>query len=539
MSKNRYSCLLSVPNASITLTNVGTNQQFTATSKGNGFYTFSNLSPANYKVSATASSFAEWVGTLTLRVAQAAEVNPQLTPAGVSTKVTVRDVTPVIDRVNPTISDVKDATTIETLPVANRSILNVLAFSPGVVSNGVGGSGAGFTRVNGIPGGSMAYLVDGQTAANRFTNELQSNPQPLPTFQEVKIITSNGDAQYGRPGVVELVTKSGTNNFHGQLFELNRNNYLTARNAFSGPSIPYLMRNEFGGQVGGPVWIPKVYNGRNRTFFFVDLEGIRENSFAAPQYIVPTTAQRGGDLSTLADAQGAPIKIYDPVSTTLVGGAYTRTQFAYNGTPNVIAPNRLNPVSQKILNTYMPQPNIANSSFYEGTPNYIPTSAAASNRNKLYTGKIDQLFGPNRLALRYTYTNQSQLTPGYLLNPRINNTGGHNGAIVFTQVIGAHAVNVIRAGVQYDHRFTGPVPISPSITAALGLPTYSDTIAWPSFYFDGSNDGYWSGIDRNNPQDFPDQTITLGDQFSLNRGNHQIMFGFEVQNSRINTLEIG
>ena len=136
-----------VPGAAISLTNVGTAQQLSTTAKGDGFYTFTNLSPANYKISVTAPGFAEWVGLVTLRVSQAAEVNASLTAASVSTRVTVRDVTPVIDRVNPTLSDVKNATTIETLPVQNRSILNVLAFSPGVVAGLYGGSGGGYTRV--------------------------------------------------------------------------------------------------------------------------------------------------------------------------------------------------------------------------------------------------------------------------------------------------------------------------------------------------------------------------------------------------------
>src|SRR6185437_7679396 len=142
-----------VPGATVDLTNVGTNQTLSTTARGDGFYTFTNLSPANYKVTVTAQGFAQWVGVLTLRVSQDAEVSPKLTAASVTTQVTVKDVTPVIDRVNPTISDVKNATTIETIPVENRNILNVLAFSPGVVAGGVGGSGGGFTRVNGIPGG--------------------------------------------------------------------------------------------------------------------------------------------------------------------------------------------------------------------------------------------------------------------------------------------------------------------------------------------------------------------------------------------------
>lgn len=132
----------------------------------------------------------------------------------------------------------------------------------------------------------MSFLVDGQTAANRFSNELQTNSQPIPTFQEVKIITTSGDVQYSCPGTVDLVTKSGTNKFHGQLFELNKNNTLQARPAFSGPTIPYLMHNEFGGQITVPLkW--------DHTFFFFDAEWIRENANANVSYtMVPTSVVR-------------------------------------------------------------------------------------------------------------------------------------------------------------------------------------------------------------------------------------------------------
>lgn len=218
-----------VPGATVTLTNLGTNQTRSTTSNSDGFYTFVNLAPANYKVSVTASGFAGWIGVLTLRVSQAALVDATVNAATVSTQVTVRDVTPVIDSVNPTISDVKNSTAIETIPVANRNILNVLAFSPGVVAGSYGGSGAGNTRINGMPPGSVDFLVDGQSMTNRNTNELQQNAQPTPTFQEVKVITAQGNAQYGAPGVVELVTKSGTNHFHGQVYELNQNNHLQAK----------------------------------------------------------------------------------------------------------------------------------------------------------------------------------------------------------------------------------------------------------------------------------------------------------------------
>jgi hypothetical protein len=546
-----------VSGATVTLTDIGTSQTSTTKSGADGFYAFSDLSPANYKLTVSAPGFSEWVGVLTLRVSQAALVDATLNAASVTTQVTVKDVTPVIDAVNPTLSDVKNATAIETIPVQNRSILNVLAFSPGVVAGGYGGSGGGYTRVNGIPGGSIDYLVDGQTMSNKFTNELQQNPQPTPTFQEVKIVTASGDAQYGRPGMVELVTKSGTNQFHGQAYELNRNNHLQARTYNSGPLVPFLQHNEWGAQLGGPVWIPKVYNGKNKTFFFVDFEWIQQNSNGFEQYIVPTQTERQGNLSDVylggsGTTNPTPIQIYDPDSTTFdpISGAYTRT--AFNG--NIIPANRLNPVAQKVFGVTpvsglvpLAEPNIQGVDFWDGTANYVPAASADTSRQKSYTAKVDQIFGPNRLAARYTYTNATTVTPEYYAptEPDQGISGGDNGALTFTTAIGARMVNVARGGVQYEHHYSGPEPI-PGVTTALGLPAYQNQVGWPSFYYNyngitgaSNNDNYWVGIDRDNPKDYPDQTITGSDQLSYNRGNHQLTFGFEVSNYRLTTFEVG
>jgi hypothetical protein len=543
-----------VSGATVTLTNIGTSQVLTTTSRNDGFYTFTSLSPTNYKISVTASGFANWVGVLTLRVSQNALVDATLNAASVATQVTVQDVTPIIDSVDPTLSDVKNATAISTIPVQNRSILNVLAFSPGVVANNYGGSGGGYTRVNGIIGGSLDYLVDGQTMVNHWSNELQSTPPSTLTFQEVKIMTTGGEAEYGRPGEVELVTKPGTNNFHGQIFELNKNQYLQAKTFNSGPTVPFLQHNEYGAQLGGPVWIPKVYNGRDKTFFFFDIEWIKNNQNAVEQYIVPTAAQtgaggNGADLSTVFDTNGNLINDYDPNSTVYdpVTDTYTRTQFSYNGAPNVIPPNRLNPSIQTMFGntpssgfeTY-PKPNINNPNIWQYTPNYEPPSSKSTSNEKQITAKVDQIFGPNRLAARYTYTDQNQLTPLYYAPtaPDIRQNGGDNGSLTLTTALGPRAINVAHIGVQYNHAFRGP-QTNTSIIGALGLPAYTDLVSWPGFYWFYGNDNYWTSLDRDNPQDYPNQIISGSDQFSYNRGNHQFMFGFEVDNSRITTYEIG
>lgn len=543
-----------VPGATVELTNVGTNQTLTTTSKADGFYVFTNLSPANYKVSVTAQGFAQWEGLLTLRVSQDAEVDAKLTAASVSTKVTVRDVTPVIDRVNPTISDVKNATAIETVPVANRNILAVLAFSPGVVAGSYGGAGAGNTRINGLPPGSVNFQVDGQSVTNRNTNELQDNPQPTPTFQELKVITSNGDAQYSSPGVVEMVTKSGTNHFHGQIYELNQNNHLQAKIFNQRAAVPYLQHNEYGFQVGGPVWLPKIYNGRNKTFFFVDMEWIKQNANQVEQYTIPTLDQRHGDLSTVfgpdpsGTGPGVPITIYDPLST--VPGTFARTPFSYNGTANALPPNRLNPVTQKVFGVTpvsglvpLALPNIPGAAYWDYNPNYTPPTAKSTVDNRLYTFKVDQILGLNRLSARYTFTDSKatryrSYTP---TEPDENENGGHNGALSFTEVINPRMVNTIHVGIQYNNKeHTGPQPIA-NVSQLLGLPTYQTNLTWPQFYFDSytGTDNYWTGIDRTGIKDYPTQTVSGSDQFSWNKGNHQMFFGFDYNNYRVTTQENG
>jgi hypothetical protein len=541
-----------VPGATVTLTNVGTNHEMSTISRADGFYNFTNLDPADYKIGVSASGFAAWAGNLTLRVSQNALVDATLTAATVTTQVTVRNVTPLIDAVDPMISDVKNSTAISTIPVQNRNVLSVLAFSPGVVAGGYGGSGGNYTRVNGIIGGSIDYLSDGQTMVNHWSNEyaLPSGyaPQSTLTLQEVKVITSNGTAEFGRPGVVEMVTKSGTNHFHGQIFELNQNQHLQARPFNSGLTVPFLQHNEYGFQLGGPVWLPKVYNGRNKTFFFFDMEWLKNNRNTPEQYIVPTQAMRQGDLSTLTGSDGNPVLIYDPNSTVQAGPAYSRTQLAYLGTPNVIPPNRLNPVTQKILGvthvagfTPYPAANINQPLIWQGLPNYEPPASKSLQNQKQITAKLDQLFGTNRLAARYNYSSLNTLSPLYYAPtaPDVGISQSHNGSLMLTSPLGAHAVNVAHVGVQYTHAFRGPAPV-PGVIKALDLPAYQDLVSWPGFYwFYGSNDGYWTGLDRDNPQDYPDQIVSASDHFSYNRGNHQMMFGFDVSNSRLTTFEIG
>ena len=154
--------------------------------------------------------------------------------------------------------------------------------------------------------------------------------------------------------------------------------------------------------------------------------------------------------------------------------------------------------------------------------------------------KIDQLFGSNRLAGRYTYTDQNNFGLGYFLNPNTRLYGGHNAALSYTGLINPSMVNELRGGVQRFHAYRGPALLDPPITETLGLPTYPGTVAWPSFCFgDSWTQSYFDCIDRDNPQDAPTLTFNAADNLSWTRGKHEMKFGFFFQRTNTNTFETG
>ena len=527
-----------IPKAAIELTNTGTGEHRSQSASAAGGYIFTALPPGNYSLKATAAGFSEWSGQLVLRVAQEAVVDIPLQTGSLKTVVEVPDVTPTINPESSSLADVKEASRIETLPLQTRNFLGILNFTPGVVANGFAGQGAGYTRVNGIPGGSMDYLVDGATASERYTNELQRLPQALPTIQEIRVNTSNTNAEYSRPGVVEVVTKSGSNQFHGQFFELNQNDHFAAK-SFHQKSVNFLVRNEYGFNLAGPVFLPKIYNGHNKTFFFFDYERIHQRSAASQNlYTVPEAPWKAGDFSTFKDGTGVPILIYDPLSTVKdqATGSYNRT--AYPG--NKIPTTAMNAIGRKVA-SYLPDPNLS-TPWYDG-PNWQDPNAKLQDDRSMLTAKVDQVFGNSRLSGRYTYTDESQVSPKYFLNPNVRSLGGHNASLSYTDPISPTMINEVRAGLQRFHAYRGPVPISPPITEALGLPTYPGTVAWPSFYFVDYNSSwltnYFDGIDRDNPQDAPSLTLTFADYFSWTRTKHEMKFGAIFQRSQVNTFETG
>src|SRR6266576_6810594 len=207
----------------------------------------------------------------------------------------------------------------------------------------------------------MEYSQDGAPMTNRnFGGEANSAQATLPdpdSVQEAKFETLNSSAQFSTPATVILTTKSGTNQVHGSAFETARNNYFGIAKARQNPSdfaAPHLVRNEFGASVGGPIWIPKLYNGKNKSFFFFAYERFSLRQASNELVTVPTVAMRNGDFSGLVNRAGILQQLYDPNSTQSQANNYQRTPF-----PNTQIPlSRISPLAKTL---------------YAATP--LPTSA--------------------------------------------------------------------------------------------------------------------------------------------------------------------
>ena len=266
-------------------------------------------------------------------------------------------------------------------------------------------------RVNGLQNDTQSVRIEGQESTNtQQPNASHINPG-VEAMEEVTLQTSNFAAEFGEVGggLINFTAKSGTNQFHGSSFEYLRNEFLNAGQPFtsdgSGNHIRAKARsNDYGFSVGGPVWIPKIYNGHNRTFFNFNLESAPGTSVVVGNISVPTAAYRIGDFSSIRtskslgpDAEGRNIienTIYDPNSNHTINGLISRDPF----TNNIIPQNRLDPVAVKIQNL-IPNPTVAGPSINNFLQNFSKPTGA-----KLFTTKIDHSLTSNaKMAFYYSH----------------------------------------------------------------------------------------------------------------------------------------
>jgi hypothetical protein len=399
-----------VPQASVTLEHLRTDIRFETKTNEVGFYVFPSLQLGDYKLTVNALGMQRWQGDIVITVGQRAVVNVALQIARAAEQITVAgDVTPLVTTTTPTVSTTLERARIEQLPLNSRQIMNLLA----VTVPGLEGA-ASQPRVYGLRDSAMELLQDGVNLQDRNTGAIQSRPPGLDTVQEFRVETAVSSAKLNRPASVILTTRSGSNAVHGSVFLTGRNSgFGVARqrqDTFVKP--PPLVRNEFGASGSGPVYIPKLYNGRNRTFFFAAWEEFRQRQYTNTGSAVWTEAMRRGDFSALADAQGRRITLYDPWSVG-AGPNYTKTPYINNQLPTA----RLSPLAKYIFGvTPLPTaPNInplVESNYFGPAPNHQDTRTFTF-RGDHRVGDKDSLFG------RYSKGLNDQVTR------RAFQTGGH------------------------------------------------------------------------------------------------------------------
>jgi hypothetical protein len=346
-----------IADAEVTLMSGATDAQRSAKTNSEGYYTLLLLEPGTYTLRIQKAGFQSIVQAgLKLDVAQSARLDFTLSVGSVNQEVTVTASAPLLESDTATPGQTIDNSTIVNLPLNGRNSDAFATLVPGVRAalsfTGVAYSfyTDQFVSVNGCRPNQNLFLLDGGANSNAAFNGPGFYPS-VDLVQEYKVETNNYSAEFTDTtgGVVNVITKSGTNQVHGDLFEFLRNSKLVATNFFlnqAAQTIGAFTFNQFGATVGGPVVIPHVYNGRNSTFFFFSYEGLRWVQGFPVTASLPTNAQRTGDSST-RNQSGQLIAIYDPASTVpnpSAPGTYTRSAFPANRIPT----SRQDPVALNI-----------------------------------------------------------------------------------------------------------------------------------------------------------------------------------------------
>jgi len=371
-----------VQGASITASNAETGVGRTAVSTDSGYYTIPLLTPGNYLVSVSKDGFKPVsITNLTLGVGNNVVKDFALEVGAVSEAVTVRGGVELVDTQSGTIKRVVEEQRIVDLPLNGRDVTELLAIQAGVLQTTSNGPGNGFV-VNGSRETGVSYSLDGGLNTNSYQNFSGGFPNP-DAIEEFSVQTNNFSAEYGNAvgAVVSVITKSGTNQFHGSAFEFIRNGVFDARDYFAA-SRDSLKRNQFGGTFGGPIL-------RNRLYFFFSYQDsvIRSNPLTKIQTL-PSASMRLGDFS------GVSKQIYDPVT----GNPYPNNQ---------IPVAQFSPVAEAFLK-YLPTPASTDGTFTTGYP--------IINDQPEYTGRVDWDLGKNRLTGRIYYTEFKQPFTGDLSN---------------------------------------------------------------------------------------------------------------------------
>ena len=519
-----------IPQVAVTAINVETGVETRVRSNSAGYYRLQNLPIGVYNVSVEAAGFRKHLREgITLTTGQQLGLDVALELGSTGQSITITGEAPPIETRTSEVDTLVESKSISALPLGNRRTLNVVQLSGAAVFVGYPNTPANVNPSFSIAGGrtqSQMAWIDGGNAQNARIGTPQINlDPPVEAIEEVKVLTNNYSAEYGASasGVVIETTKSGTNQLHGSAYEFFRNNAMDAPGFFApvrnGQKVsPELRYNVFGVATGGPI-------RKDKTFFFFDYEGQRLRTSSSTILTVPTLLQRKGDFSQTFNTSGKIIPIYDPATTQLVNGSYTRQPFANNTIPT----SQLDRVALAFLD-YYPAPNQAPSNV-AGANNFSGTPVTGSPAD-FYMIKGDHNFSnKDRLTGRYMRVAGTASIATIYPNGGAGDPTNH--AENWMQYVYANWTHVVGAAQVNDFRFTYNDRLYHNMSAGLGgdYPSKLGLKGVPGDAFPAIAPAGFNGLGASQQErlETPIRTEQFVDNYSWNRGRHALKFGLEVR----------
>lgn len=396
-----------VPDAVAAAVNTRTRIRVETRTNETGVYRIPFLPAGDYELTVQKDGFDRArVSDIRLTVGLTATVNVELKTGSLQQEVTVEARAVQLEQESFSLGNTINSKQIVELPLLGRNPYSLLQLAPGVMPKG--GAGAG-PIINGGRSNTSEILLDGAETRNSTTNDIAYTP-PLETVAEFKVYTSGFSSEFGRSGggVLTVATRSGTNEWHGALYEFLRNDKLNANSWTSnrvGLPRNAFRRNEYGAAIGGPIRAPGLYDGRNRSFFFFNFEQVPQRSPDNVLVTVPTLAERGGNFSGTATNTGQTIRIYDPYTTIPEPGRpgqFIRAPFP----DNTIPASRFEPITQNVLKL-IPEPNRNTL-----VQNYVRNNSRQNDTTRWFTRFDHNLSSRQRLFLTVGTQGNEQFTPG-------------------------------------------------------------------------------------------------------------------------------
>ncbi len=504
---------LVVPGAQVVAVNMGTKDTYETTTNSEGYYNIQFVRPGKYEVTVSMSGFQTFKATgVDVATNQVARTNAVLQVGQLTESVTVESAAQVLDTDRATISETIGERAIVDLPLSGRNVWNLASTTPGVLSGnnsdiGLSFRGAGQREIQ------NSLSLDGINSSSNLLAATSMRPI-AEAVTEIQVQTGSTSAEYGSYlGVhINVVTKSGTNNLHGSVFEFFQDDALDARGYTENRALPAnpRSRDQFGAQMDGPVMIPGLYDGRNKTFFMGAYEGIRSEGLSSPIASVPTALMRQGNFSEVTN-----VAIRNPFTGQPFPG-------------NIIPSTMLSPIAQRFLE-YLPMPN------RPGIADNFQGPSASTDEVDQFLARGDQNLGNKvRLSVRYNWhdtfpVSGSVIPVQGIYQPRVNK----NTLVSYTHTLSSNLHNDFRIGyhrLDFDTLNHFAASGIPSAGSELGIPGFDGDVRYNNPGIPNVSISNFSGLGQGGTNWYQfDTTFQLSNVLAWNRGTHNIRTGFDAR----------